>query len=126
MPSKGTSIPQSLPSHGPTEADDFASERVFVARPFDLSAGEGMPSAKSAVILISRSLGFSGKTQSLSVELVIQQYGEAARDVVASNSRVSAPNARRLGWSPKGPSLADVIGRGAASHVDLRDQSLRS
>jgi hypothetical protein len=31
------------------------------------------------------------------------QYG------VASNSRVQAVNARRLGWVPKGPSLQDVV-----------------
>jgi hypothetical protein len=40
---------------------------------------------------------------------VIRQHGESVRYAIASNCRVSAVNARRLGWSPKGPSLADVV-----------------
>jgi hypothetical protein len=51
----------------------------------------------------------SSRTQSLNVDDAILQYGEAARYGVASNSRVNAVNARRLGWSPKGPSLAEVV-----------------
>jgi hypothetical protein len=47
--------------------------------------------------------------QSLSVDDVIRQYGEAGRYGAASNSRVSAVDARRLGWSPIGPSLAEVV-----------------
>jgi hypothetical protein len=52
---------------------------------------------------------FGGRTQSLSVADVIRQYGEAARYGAAANSRVSAVNARRLGWTLKGPSLAEVV-----------------
>jgi nucleoside-diphosphate-sugar epimerase len=74
-------------------------------------AESGHASFKEIAELISRSLGCGGKTQSLSVKLLVQQFGESARYGVASNSRVSAVNARRLGWSPKGPSLADVICR---------------
>jgi nucleoside-diphosphate-sugar epimerase len=72
-------------------------------------AENGDASFREIAEWISRSLGFEGKTQSLSVADVVQQYGEAAGYGVASNSRVSAVNARRLGWSPKGPSLADVL-----------------
>lgn len=57
--------------------------------------------------MISHYLGFGGNTVSVPVEHVIQQYGEYARLGVASNSYVSGANARRLGWSPKAPSLAD-------------------
>jgi nucleoside-diphosphate-sugar epimerase len=59
--------------------------------------------------MISRSLGFEGKTLSLSVEDVVRQYGDAGRYGVTSNSRVSAINARRLGWCPKAPSLAEYL-----------------
>jgi nucleoside-diphosphate-sugar epimerase len=72
-------------------------------------AENGDASFKEIAEMISRSLGFEGKTVSLSVEDVIRQYGEAGRYGVASNSRVNARNARRLGWSPKGPSLAEYI-----------------
>jgi nucleoside-diphosphate-sugar epimerase len=72
-------------------------------------AENGDASFKGIAELISRSLGFGGRTQSLNVADVIRQYGEAARYAAASNSRVSAVNARRLGWSPKGPSLAEVV-----------------
>lgn len=59
--------------------------------------------------MISRSLGFGGKTISLSVDDLVRQYGEAVRYGVASNSRVRAVNARRLGWSPKAPSLRETL-----------------
>jgi nucleoside-diphosphate-sugar epimerase len=57
--------------------------------------------------LISESLGLGGKTLSLDVDDVTREQGEAARYGVASNSRVSAVNARRLGWSPSRPSLVE-------------------
>ncbi len=59
--------------------------------------------------MVSRSLGFGGKTMGLSVEDVVRQAGEAGRYGVTSNSLVSAVNARRLGWAPKAPSLAEFI-----------------
>ncbi len=59
--------------------------------------------------LISQTLGYEGRTQSLSIDDVVAQMGEAARYGAAANSRVSAVNARRLGWTPKGPTLADVV-----------------
>lgn len=70
-------------------------------------AENGHSSFKVLAGLISVSLGFGGATVSLPVEEVIRQHGEAARLGVASNSFVSAANARRLGWSPKAPSLAE-------------------
>lgn len=57
--------------------------------------------------MISNELGFEGRTARLCVEAIIRQYGDAGRYGVASNSRVSAANARRLVWSPKGPSLVE-------------------
>jgi hypothetical protein len=43
------------------------------------------------------------------VQDVLRQFGEGARLGVASNSYVSAVNARRLGWSPKASSLAEWV-----------------
>jgi hypothetical protein len=45
----------------------------------------------------------------MNVEDLVRQFGEAARYGVTSNSLVRAVNARRLGWSPKAPSLADYL-----------------
>jgi nucleoside-diphosphate-sugar epimerase len=72
-------------------------------------AENGDASFKEIAELISRSLGFGGRTQSLSMDDMIRQYGEGARYGMTSNSRVSAVSARRLGWSPEGPSLAEVV-----------------
>lgn len=74
-------------------------------------AENGDASFKEIAEMVSRSLGFGGRTVSLSVEDLVRKYGEAGRSGIASNSRVSAANARRLGWSPKGPSLAEYIER---------------
>jgi nucleoside-diphosphate-sugar epimerase len=72
-------------------------------------AENGDASFKDIAETVSHSLGFGGRTVSLSVEDVVRQYGEAGRYGVTSNSRVSGLNARRLGWSPKAPSLAEYI-----------------
>lgn len=72
-------------------------------------AENGHASFKEIAEMVSRSLGFGGKTVSLSVEDLVQQYGDAGRYGAASNSLVSAVNARRLGWSPKAPSLAEYF-----------------
>src|SRR5208282_182826 len=72
-------------------------------------AENGHASFKEIAEMISRSLGLGGKTVSLSVEDVVRQAGDAGRYGVASNSLVSAVNARRLGWSPKAPSLAEYF-----------------
>ena len=71
----------------------------------------GLPAAplqwENYATMISQFLGFEGKTVGLPVEHIIAQFGEGTRLGVASNSYVSAANARRLGWAPKGPSLAE-------------------
>ncbi len=72
-------------------------------------AENGHASFKEIAEMVSRSLGFGGKTVGLSVEDVVRQYGDAGRYGVASNSLVRAVNARRLGWSPKAPSLAEYF-----------------
>lgn len=72
-------------------------------------AENGHASFKEIAELISRVLRLGGKTVSVSIEDVIRQYGEAGRYGVASNSLVSAVNARKLGWSPKAPSLAEYF-----------------
>jgi len=72
-------------------------------------AENGHSSFKEIAEMISRSLGFGGKTVSVSVEDLVRQYGEAGRYGMTSNSLVSAVNARRLGWSPKAPSLREYF-----------------
>ncbi|ATB34046.1 NAD-dependent epimerase/dehydratase family protein [Melittangium boletus] len=55
---------------------------------------------------ISRMLGFGGRTVTWPLDEAIASIGEGfARFGLASNSRVRATHARRLGWSPQGPSL---------------------
>jgi nucleoside-diphosphate-sugar epimerase len=72
-------------------------------------AENGNASFKEIAEMISRSLGFGGKTVSVSVEDLVRQYGDAGRYGMTSNSLVSAVNARRLGWSPKAPSLIEYF-----------------
>ena len=72
-------------------------------------AENGHASFKDIAEMVSRSLGFGGKTASISVEDVVRQYGDAGRYGVTSNSLVSAVNARRLGWSPKAPALREYF-----------------
>jgi|SRR5208282_2008888 len=71
-------------------------------------AENGDASFKEIADMISRSFGL-GKTVSLSVEDLVRQHGDAARYGITSNSLVRAVNARRLGWSPKAPSLAEYF-----------------
>lgn len=72
-------------------------------------AENGSESFKAIAASISEALGLGGATVSLPIAEVIRQYGEAGRLGVGANSLVSAVNARRLGWAPKAPSLADWI-----------------
>jgi len=72
-------------------------------------AENGHNSFKEIAGMISNFLGLGDKTASLPLANVIQQYGEAARLGVGSNSVVSAVNARRIGWAPKAPSLAEWL-----------------
>jgi nucleoside-diphosphate-sugar epimerase len=72
-------------------------------------AENGDASLKEVAESISRSLGFEGRTHSLNPADTIRQYGENARYGLGSNSRVRALNARRLGWTPRGLSLAAAV-----------------
>jgi nucleoside-diphosphate-sugar epimerase len=72
-------------------------------------AENGNNSFKEIAEMISSVLGFGGRTISLPVAEVTRQHGEAGRLGVASNSLVAATNARRLGWSPKAPALAEYL-----------------
>jgi nucleoside-diphosphate-sugar epimerase len=73
-------------------------------------AENGDASFKEIAGLISHSLGLQGRTQSLDIEGVVKQYGEAGRYGAGSNSRIQAVNARRtLGWQPRGSSLVTVL-----------------
>lgn len=72
-------------------------------------AENGNASFKEIAGLISRALGFGDKTVSLGIDDLVRQYGDAGRYGVTSNSIVCAENARRLGWSPKGPSLVEYF-----------------
>lgn len=72
-------------------------------------AENGDASFKDIAEMISRALGLGGKTVSLKVEDLVRQHGDAGRYGITSNSLVSAPNARRFGWSPKAPSLAEYF-----------------
>jgi len=72
-------------------------------------AENGDASFKEIAEMISRSLGLGGKTVSVSVEDLVRQYGDAGRYGMTSNSLVRAVNARRLGWSPKAPPLAEYF-----------------
>ncbi len=72
-------------------------------------AENGHSSFRDIAAMISAALGFGDKTVSLPVEDIIRQFGEAGRLGVASNSFVSAANARRLGWTPGAPSLAQWL-----------------
>ena len=71
-------------------------------------AENGSASFKEIAGMISDSLGLGGKTISMSIEDLVRKFGEAGRAVTA-NSLVSAVNARRLGWSPHGPSLSEYF-----------------
>jgi nucleoside-diphosphate-sugar epimerase len=72
-------------------------------------AENGESSLKEVAESVSRSLGYGGVTKTWDAEDAIARYGDWARFALASNSRVRAVNARRLGWSPKGPSLREAV-----------------
>src|SRR5262249_51149668 len=78
-------------------------------------AENGHNSFKEIAGMISNFLGLGGKTASLPLANVIQQYGEAARLGVGSNSVVSAVNGRRMGGAPKARSLAEWLNTGSAT-----------
>lgn len=70
-------------------------------------AANGEMSFREIAECIAALIGKPGLTHSLDVEEVTANYGLAARYGLASNSRVIAANARRLGWAPHRPSLTE-------------------
>lgn len=70
-------------------------------------AENGCNSFREIAAMISTHLGFGDKTASLPIEGIVQQFGEAARLGVGSNSYVRAVNARRIMWEPVSPSLSE-------------------
>jgi nucleoside-diphosphate-sugar epimerase len=89
----------------------LALEKAPAASFFFAENGEN--SLKEVATSISRALGFNGKTESWRAEDALRAEGDWARFALGSNSRVRAVNARRLlGWTPKGPSLAEAVERG--------------
>jgi nucleoside-diphosphate-sugar epimerase len=77
-------------------------------------AENGENSYRQIAEAIGRMLGFGGRTQSMTMEESIAEFGEgAAQFSMGSNSRVRARRARReLGWKPAGRALLEEIERG--------------
>jgi nucleoside-diphosphate-sugar epimerase len=77
-------------------------------------AENGENSMRELAEAISRMLGYGGRTQNMSVEDAVAEWGEGgARYTMGSNSRVRAVRARQeLGWSPSAPSLLEEVERG--------------
>ncbi|HZD91019.1 MAG TPA: NAD-dependent epimerase/dehydratase family protein [Pseudolabrys sp.] len=74
-------------------------------------AENGENSMREVCEAIGRALGFGGRTQSMTIEEAVAEWGEGpANDTMGSNSRVRAKRARaELGWRPQAPSLiADI------------------
>ncbi len=74
-------------------------------------AENGENSMREVCQAISRTLGYGGETQAMSLEEAAAEWGEGpANDTMGSNSRVRARRARKeLGWAPAAPSLMDEI-----------------
>ena len=79
-------------------------------------AENGIASFREIPEMISLSLGFGGKTVSVSIEELVRQYGDAGLYGMTSNSVVSAVNARRIGWLPKAPSLREFFAGSSVTH----------
>ena len=77
-------------------------------------AENGENSMRALAEAISRMLGYGGRTEKMSVDDAIAEWGEGgARYTMGSNSRVRAVRAREeLGWSPSATSLLDEIEHG--------------
>ena len=75
-------------------------------------AENGESSMRQVCEAISRALGQGGRTQPMSRDEAIAEFGEGpAAYTYGSNSRVRATRARReLGWSPRHDSLLQTIG----------------
>jgi nucleoside-diphosphate-sugar epimerase len=75
----------------------------------------GESSMREACQAIGRMLGLGERTEPMTVEEAIAEWGEgAAKYTMGSNSRVRAVRARReLGWAPHRPSLLEDIEHGS-------------
>jgi nucleoside-diphosphate-sugar epimerase len=74
-------------------------------------AENGECSMRALCEAISRALGFGGRTQSMSKQEAIAEFGEGpAAYTYGSNSRVRATRARReLGWVPRHDALLETL-----------------
>lgn len=74
-------------------------------------AENGENSMREVCAAISRALGMGGRTEPMTREESIAEFGEGpATYTYGSNSRVRATRARReLGWSPGAPTLIETI-----------------
>ncbi|MBC9915075.1 NAD-dependent epimerase/dehydratase family protein [Chitinophaga varians] len=73
-------------------------------------AENGIHSLKEIAAAISKSLGFGGKTASITIAEAIRRWGmEGAHFGLGSNSIVSAVAARSLGWLPVHNNLLSTI-----------------
>ena len=73
--------------------------------------GEG--SMRELCVSINRMLGFSGLPAAMTMQEAAAEWGEGtAENTMASNSRVRAKRARRLGWKPKATGLIEEIEQG--------------
>jgi nucleoside-diphosphate-sugar epimerase len=79
-------------------------------------AENGERSMRRVCEAISRALGWDGRTQAMSNDEAITEFGEGpAAYTYGSNSRVRATRARReLGWAPRHDTLLETIAREAA------------
>lgn len=99
------------------QIDDLADLylRILAHAPAGASyfAEHGEHSMRQVCEAISRALGYGRRTQPMSIDEAIAEFGEgAATYTYGSNSRVRATRARReLGWSPRHCSLLETIGR---------------
>ncbi len=77
-------------------------------------AENGENSMRELAEAVSRMLGYGGRTESMSVEEAVAEWGEGgARYTMGSNSRVRAVRAREeLGWSPSALPLLDEVEHG--------------
>jgi len=78
-------------------------------------AENGENSLRDVAASISRMLGYGGKTEPMTMEQAIAEFGEVgAKYSFGSNSRVRAARARKeLGWKPTGRTMLDDIEHGS-------------
>jgi nucleoside-diphosphate-sugar epimerase len=73
-------------------------------------AENGENSMREVCEAINRMLGFAGPPAAMSMQEAAAEWGEGtAEDTMASNSRVRAVRARKLGWKPQARSLIEEI-----------------